>query len=133
MAKDKNKDKGNTATAEPEEKPVPAEEAAPVKAKKEKKPKEKKPEVIPSNVKPPADGTVNVQMLAEEFQMLPTKVRQVIRGLGLRAPEVDNKGAFGPRNKYSWEKKSADLATIKEALKKAVEAAEAEEDDSEEE
>lgn len=64
---------------------------------------------------------VLVKDLAEEFDMPATKVRQLIRGLGFKAPAVDNEGKFGPRSKYGWPKDNADLAKIREALQQAVE------------
>lgn len=69
-----------------------------------------------------ADGVVTVADLAEEFGVEPRVVRAFIRGLGFKAPAVENtEGKFGPRAKYEWDADSKELAQIRKAWKEKEE------------
>jgi len=57
---------------------------------------------------------ITVKDLAEEFGVEGRVVRQFIRGLGMKAPEIENREGFGPKSKYEWPSDSEDLATIRE-------------------
>ena len=64
---------------------------------------------------------VTVAMLAEEFDLRPTKLRALIREAGFKAPATGVKG-FGPKAKYEWASDSPELAKIRKAVKAALEA-----------
>lgn len=64
---------------------------------------------------------VTISDLAEEFGIEGRKVRIVIRGLGIRAPEVKDREGFGPRAKYAFEEGTDQLKKVRAALKEAKE------------
>ena len=67
--------------------------------------------------------TITVADLAEEYGMEGRRIRQIIRGLGMKAPEVEREGGeFGPRAKYEWKSNSKDLAKIRKAVVEAAKA-----------
>jgi hypothetical protein len=63
---------------------------------------------------------ITVKELAEEFNLEPRQLRVFLRGQGLKAPEVDNGGKFGPKAKYEWAEGSPELKTIREKIKEAM-------------
>ena len=61
--------------------------------------------------------TVTVKDLQAEYPQLEGyQIRQVIRSLGLRAPELKGVEGFGPRKKYEWDSQDEDLKKIRKAL-----------------
>ena len=73
----------------------------------------------------PATGTVTIKMLCEEYQVEAKDLRALIRKEGFKAPEIPRqKGEFGPRAKYEWAADSPDLAKIRKAVEKVLEASE---------
>ena len=72
-----------------------------------------------------AAGTVTIKMLCEEYQVEAKDLRALIRKEGFKAPEIPRqKGEFGPRAKYEWPADSPDLAKIRKAVEKVLEASE---------
>ena len=72
-----------------------------------------------------ATGTVTIKMLCEEYQVEAKDLRALIRKEGFKAPEIPRqKGEFGPRAKYEWAADSPDLAKIRKAVEKVLEASE---------
>ena len=84
-----------------------------------------KKEKATSKATTPATGTVTIKMLCEEYQVEAKDLRALIRKEGFKAPEIPRqKGEFGPRAKYEWAADSPDLAKIRKAVEKVLEASE---------
>ena len=66
-------------------------------------------------VKEKAPATpVGIPELATEFGVEdPSKLRQFIRSLGIKAPKVEGAIGFGPRSKYQWDPEDPQLAEIR--------------------
>lgn len=65
---------------------------------------------------------VRVNDLAQKYGMEARIIRQLIRGLGLKAPTVEREeGKFGPNARYEWKEGDSDLAKIEATLKEAKE------------
>lgn len=81
-----------------------------------------------------APAVVTIKDLEKEFGVEGRKIRILIRGLGLKAPEVKQEG-FGPKAKYEWAADSKELAKIRKAIKDSAAAAskKAEEADADDE
>ncbi|MDE2098844.1 MAG: hypothetical protein KGL39_16445 [Patescibacteria group bacterium] len=62
---------------------------------------------------------VLIQDLVNEFGLEGRRIRQVIRGLGIKAPKLDGVTGFGPHSKYEWDEGSKELNQIREALQAA--------------
>lgn len=82
--------------------------------------------------------TITVKDLQAEYPQLEGyQIRQVIRSLGLRAPELKGVEGFGPRKKYEWDSNDEDLKKIRKALDEYIasreESASSEEDEEPEE
>lgn len=82
--------------------------------------------------------TITVKDLQAEYPQLEGyQIRQVIRSLGLRAPELKGVEGFGPRRKYEWDSNDEDLKKIRKALDEYIasreELASSEEDEEPEE
>src|SRR5690606_40512925 len=82
--------------------------------------------------------TITVKDLQAEYPQLQAhQIRQVIRSLGLRAPELKGVEGFGPRRKYEWDSDDEDLKKIRKALDDYIasreESAASEEDEEPEE
>lgn len=82
--------------------------------------------------------TITVKDLQAEYPQLQAhQIRQVIRSLGLRAPELKGVEGFGPRKKYEWDSDAEDLKKIRKALDEYIasreESAASEEDEELEE
>lgn len=81
---------------------------------------------------------ITVKDLRAEYPQLEEyQIRQVIRSLGLRAPELKDVEGFGPRKKYAWDANDKDLEKIRKALDEYIasreeSAASEEEEESEE-
>jgi len=82
--------------------------------------------------------TITVKDLQAEYPQLQAhQIRQVIRSLGLRAPELKGVEGFGPRKRYEWDENDKDLEKIRKALDEYIasreESAASEEDEELEE
>ena len=82
--------------------------------------------------------TITVKDLQAEYpQLAAHQIRQVIRSLGLRAPELKGVEGFGPRKRYEWDENDKDLEKIRKALDEYIasreESAASEEDEEPEE
>lgn len=65
---------------------------------------------------------ITVADLSEQLGTDARTLRQFIRGLGLKAPEVKQEG-FGPRAKYEWDADSKELKQILKAWDERQQAA----------
>src|SRR5690606_2295155 len=82
--------------------------------------------------------TITVKDLQAEYPQLQAhQIRQVIRSLGLRGPELKGVEGFGPRKRYEWDENDKDLEKIRKALDDYIasreESAASEEDEEPEE
>ena len=87
-------------------------------------------EVVKASKKGVDTSIVTIKNLSDEFGLEARKLRIIIRGLGLKAPEVVGAVGFGPRAKYEWSADSKELAKIRKAIQMAL-AAKEEEDEEE--
>lgn len=62
---------------------------------------------------------VNITMLSEQYGVEGKKVRQALRGAGMKAPEIKGVEGFGPRAKYEWAAGSKELKEVHQVLEAA--------------
>lgn len=69
---------------------------------------------------PASTEKVTLKDLEKEFGLEGRIIRAFIRKLGFKAPAVEGAVGFGPKAKYEWAADSADLATIRKAIKESI-------------
>lgn len=68
-----------------------------------------------------AGKIIMITDLSAKYGVPGVTIRQLIRGLGLRAPKVENQVGFGPKSKYQWNEGSEELAKIEAVIKEHAE------------
>ena len=72
---------------------------------------------------------ITVKDLEEEFNLISSVIRRILRAAGLKATQIpDNKGKFGPRAKYEWQEGSEELKQVRKILAEYVGSYEEEEE-----